>query len=118
MPSGLCGGPEQGASIDLQMGTKSERSEHLGLLRWGGLAAWLGVGLPIWLQISTVTPARLAGWLPAWLLFAAAFRVTAGGRELPRKIALALLAFQAAFVIFFVGFLCNVYDGKLLVLVA
>ncbi len=118
MPSGLCGGPERSAIIDSRMGTISERSEHLRLLRWGGLAAWLGVGLPIWMQISTVTPARLAGWLPAWLLFAAAFRVTAGGRELPRKIALALLAFQAACVIFVVGILCNGYEGTLLVLVA
>ncbi|HEX3554983.1 MAG TPA: histidine kinase [Thermoanaerobaculia bacterium] len=103
------------------MGTISERSEsreHHRLLRWGGLAAWLGVGLPIWVQISTVTPARLAGWLPAWLLFAAAFWVTAGGRELPRKIALALLAFQAACVIFIAGILCNGYEGTLLVLVA
>jgi len=100
------------------MGTISETREYAGLLRWGGLAAWLGVGLPIWLQISTVTPARLAGWLPAWLLFAATFWLTAGSRELPRKIALALLAFQAACVIFIVGILCNGYEGTLLVLVA
>jgi signal transduction histidine kinase len=100
------------------MGTTDETLEHHRLLRWGGLAAWLGVGLPIWLQISTVTPGRLAGWLPAWLLFAAAFWVTAGARELPRKVVLALLAFQAACVIFIVGILCNGYEGALLVLVA
>ena len=118
MSSGLCGGPERSAIIAARMGTTVETREHHRLLRWGGLAAWLGVGLPIWLQISTVTPARLAGWLPAWLLFAAAFWMTAGGRELPRKIALALLAFQAACVIFIVGILCNGYEGTLLVLVA
>jgi signal transduction histidine kinase len=100
------------------MGTTAETREHHRLLRWGGLAAWLGVGLPIWIQISTVTPGRLAIWLPAWLLFAAAFWATAGDRELPRNIALALLAFQAACVIVIVGFLCNGFEGTLLVLVA
>ncbi|HEX4966706.1 MAG TPA: histidine kinase [Thermoanaerobaculia bacterium] len=96
----------------------AETREHVGLLRWGGLAAWLGVGLPIWIQISAVTPVRLAGWLPAWLLFAAAFWMTAGGRELPHRIALALLAFQTACVIVVVALLCDGFEGTLLVLIA
>src|ERR1700681_3832099 len=118
MSFGLCGALEQGAIIDLQMTTTDRTREHHRLLRWGGLAAWLGVGLPIWSQISTVTPWRLAVWLPAWLLFAAAFWMTAGDREIPKKIALALLAFQAACVIVVVAVLCNGFEGTLLVLVA
>ena len=118
MSFGLCGGPECRAIIDLQMKRMDETREHHRLLRWGGLAAWLGVGLPIWIEIPTVTPWRLAVWLPAWLLFAAAFWATAGDQKLPQKIALALLAFQAACVIVVVAVLCNGFEGTLLVLVA
>ncbi len=100
------------------MSTTDETREHHRLLRWAGLAAWLGVVLPVWIQISTVTPWRLAVWLPAWLLFAAAFWMTAGDREIPRKLALALLAFQAACVIAIVAVLCDGFEGTLLVLVA
>ena len=93
--------------------------EHVRLLRWGGLAAWLGVGLPIWLQLSAIQrPAAFAGWLAAWLLFAAAFWITASGRELPRRAELALLAFETACVLVVVLLLCNGFEGTLLVLVA
>jgi len=92
--------------------------ETLRLLRWAGLAAWLGVGLPIWLQLSEIKPERFAGWLFAWLFFAAAFWTSAGGRELPRRTELALLAFQVACVLVVVLLLCDGFEGTLLVLVA
>ncbi len=96
--------------------------EHLRLLRWGGLAAWLGVGLPIWLQLSQIQrPGAFAGWLAAWLLFAAAFWVSsggAGGRELTRRENLLLLALQVACVLVVVLLLCDGFEGTLLVLVA
>jgi signal transduction histidine kinase len=94
-------------------------AEHRPLLRWAGLAAWLGVGLPIWLQLSAIrTPGAFAGWLIAWLLFAGAFWLTAGGRELTRREELALLAFQVACVVVIVLLLCDGFEGALLVLVA
>ena len=92
----------------------SSAREHHGLLRWGGLAAWFGVGLPIWVH-SPVKPAIFAGWLASWLLFAVAFWVTAGR---VRRGDLALLAFQAACVIALVLFLCDGFEGTLLVLIA
>jgi signal transduction histidine kinase len=93
--------------------------EHQRLLRWAGLAAWLGVGLPIWLQLSAIQrPGAFAGWLAAWLLFAAAFWITAGGRELKPREELLLLAFQAACVLVLVLLLCDGFEGTLLVLIA
>ena len=93
--------------------------EHLRLLRWGGLAAWLGVGLPIWLQLSAIQrPGAFAGWLIAWLLFAVAFWISAGGRELTRREKLGLLALQVACVLVLVLLLCDGFEGTLLVLVA
>jgi signal transduction histidine kinase len=91
--------------------------EHDTLLRWGGLAAWLGVGVPIWLH-SAVAPGRFAGWLAAYLLFAAAFWITASGGKLTRSAELGLLAFQTACVIAIVLLLCNGFEGTLLVLIA
>lgn len=88
-------------------------SEHKGLLRWGGLAAWLGVGLPIWIQLSATSPGRFSGWLAAWLLFAALFWRTAEGRG-----GLVLLAVQAACVMVLVLLLCDGFEGTLLVLIA
>lgn len=87
--------------------------EHHVLLRWGGLAAWLGVGLPIWLQLEATSPNRFWGWLAAWLLFAAAFWKSAAGRG-----GLYLLAVQAACVMVLVLLLCDGFEGTLLVLVA
>ena len=112
MPSGLCGGSGPGAIIEVMM--ISPAREHHRLLRWGGLAAWLGVGLPIWLQLSAISsPGRFFGWLAAWLVFAAAFWVTADGRA-----GLGLLAVQAACVIALVLLLCDGFEGTLLVLIA
>src|SRR5436305_133909 len=88
------------------------------LQRWGGLAVWLGVGVPIWLQRDQVKPGAFAVWLTAWLLFAAAFWVTSAGRERTRRLDLALLALQAACVMALVLFLCDGFEGALLVLVA
>lgn len=93
--------------------------EHLRLLRWGGLAAWLGVGLPIWLQLSAIQrPGAFAGWLIAWLLFAAAFWITAGGRDLKPREELLLLALQVACILVVVLLLCDGFEGTLLVLIA
>jgi hypothetical protein len=73
--------------------------DSLRLLRWAGLAAWLGVGLPIWLQLDAVqSPRAFAGWLVAWLLFAAAYWITAAAQPLPRRAELALLGVQAVCV--------------------
>ena len=88
------------------------------LQRWGGLAVWLGVGVPIWLQRDQIQPDRFAVWLAAWLLFAAAFWVTSAGRERARRLDLSLLALQAACVMTLVLFLCDGFEGALLVLVA
>jgi signal transduction histidine kinase len=88
------------------------------LLRWGGLAAWLGVGLPIWLQLGQTQPGAFAGWLVAWLLFAAAFWTTAAGRERTRRLDLSLLILQSACVAALALFLCDGFEGTLLVLVA
>src|SRR4051794_34406406 len=98
MPFGLCGG-RRGRTIILPMSARAP--EPPGPRRWGGLAVWLGVGLPVWMQLSQTTPGGFVGWLPAWLLFAGAFWVTAGvgDRELPRQLGLGLLAFQVACVI-------------------
>jgi signal transduction histidine kinase len=93
--------------------------EHHSLLRWAGLAAWLGVGLPIWLQLSAIQrPGAFVGWLVAWFVFAAAFWITAGSRELPQRAALALLVLQGECVLVLVLLLCDGFEGTLLVLVA
>ena len=92
--------------------------DYFRLLRWAGLAVWIGVGLPIWLQVDKANPRAFAGWLAAWLLFAAAFWITAAGRPLPRRMELGLLALQGACVVALVLLLCNGFEGTLLVLVA
>src|SRR3954471_6466929 len=89
------------------------------LQRWGGLAVWLGVGVPIWLQRDQIVrPGAFAAWLVAWLLFAAAFCITSAGGKRTRRLDLSLLALQAACVMTLVLFLCDGFEGALLVLVA
>src|SRR3954453_2640334 len=90
----------------------------LPLLRWGGLAAWLGVGLPIWLQLDQTKPGAFAAWLVAWLVFALAFWMTAAGPERSRRADLLLLGLQAACVMVLVLRLCDGFEGTLLVLIA
>ncbi len=94
---------------------------HLRLTRWGGLAAWLGVGLPIWLQLDQAKPGAFASWLAAWIVFALALwaattPVAAGERS--RRLDLGLLALQAACVMVLVLRLCDGFEGTLLALVA
>jgi len=96
-------------------------TSSLRLLRWGGLATWLGVGFPIWLQRDQVRPGALPGWLAAWLVFALALWATTSGKEWSRRLEffpLALLALQAACVMALVLLLCDGFEGALLVLVA
>jgi signal transduction histidine kinase len=109
MSSGRCAATGTGRKIGAM-------TSYLRLLRWGGLAAWLGVGLPIWLQLDQTKPGAFAGWLAAWLLFAAALWVTTGGGR--DGLGLPLLAFQAAAVMVMVLLLCDGFEGTLLVLVA
>jgi signal transduction histidine kinase len=95
--------------------------DHLRLLRWGGLAAWLMVGLPILAYFShhpVERPGAFATWLAAWLGFAAAFWVTAGGGELSRSLDLGLLAIQPLCVAALAVTFCDGFEGALLVLVA
>ncbi len=92
--------------------------DHLRLLRWAGLAVWVGVGLPIWVQVDQAQPRAFAGWLAAWLLFAAAFWITAGRGSWSCLVDLALLALQGACVVTLVLLLCDGFEGTLLVLIA
>ena len=91
--------------------------EHAGLLRWGGLAAWLMVGVPVLAQ-GADGPVRLLVWTAAYLLFAAAFWVGTSGARLSRRTALALLLVEVGCVVALVLTLCNGFEGALLVLVA
>src|SRR3954470_9544472 len=93
-------------------------TSSLRLLRWGGLAAWLGVGLPVWLQLDQTQPGAFAGWLMAWLTFAAALWASTAAGERDRRLDLALPALQAAAVMVMVLRLCDGFEGTLLVLVA
>lgn len=91
--------------------------EHLRLLRWGGVVAWLMVGLPI-LTHEIRRPAVFAVWLAAWLIFVAAFWVSADGRKKTRGEALGLPALQVVCVLALVLTICDGFEGALLVLVA
>ncbi|HEX4498234.1 MAG TPA: histidine kinase [Thermoanaerobaculia bacterium] len=93
-------------------------TSHLRLSRWGGLAAWLGVGVPIWLQREQVEPGAFAGWLAAWIVFALALWATTAAGERSRRLDLALLGLQAACVMVLVLRLCDGFEGTLLALVA
>lgn len=92
--------------------------DHLRLLRWAGLAVWAGVALPVWVQVDQAHPRTFAGWLAAWLLFAAAFWITAAGGSRSRLVDLVLLALQGACVVTLVLLLCDGFEGTLLVLIA
>lgn len=81
-------------------------------LRWGGLAAWFMVGVPILIHPHE-KPAVLLGWTAVWLLFAGLFWLTSAGRG-----HLALLGLEAACVMALVLTLCDGFEGALLVLVA
>lgn len=91
--------------------------EHLRLLRWGGVVAWLMVGLPI-LSNEIRRPAVFAVWFAAWLIFVAAFWISADGRERPRGEALGLPVLQVVCVVALVLTICDGFEGALLVLVA
>jgi signal transduction histidine kinase len=91
--------------------------EHLRLLRWGGVAAWLMVGLPI-LTHEIRRPPVFAVWLAAWLIFVVAFWVSADGRERTRAEALGLPVLQVVCVLALVLTICDGFEGALLVLVA
>jgi signal transduction histidine kinase len=91
--------------------------EHLRLLRWGGVAAWLMVGLPI-LTHPIRRPAVFAVWLGAWLIFVVAFWVSADSRERTRREALGLPVLQVVCVLALVLTICDGFEGALLVLVA
>ncbi|HWM94317.1 MAG TPA: histidine kinase [Thermoanaerobaculia bacterium] len=91
--------------------------DSIQFLRWGGLAAWLMVGLPV-MTHPHESPAVLLVWTFAWFLFAAAFWTTSGEREIPRWADLGLLGLQAACVMALVLTLCDGFEGALLVLVA
>ena len=91
--------------------------EHVRLIRWAGLAAWLMVGLPV-VTYPHDSPVVLLGWTFCYFLFAAAFWITSEGRELPRSLDLGLLALQALCVMALVLLLCDGFEGALLVMVA
>lgn len=91
--------------------------EHARLLCWGGLAAWLMVGLPV-MTYPHESPEVLLAWTFAYLLFGLAFWITAGERELPRWADLGLLGLQALCVMALVLTLCDGFEGALLVMVA
>ena len=92
--------------------------DSLRWLRFGGLAAWLGVGVPLWLQRDQIRPDALPGWFAAWLLFALALWVTTSHRAWNRRAVLPLLAVQAICVLALVLQLCDGFEGTLLVVVA
>lgn len=87
---------------------------HPGMfLRWGGMAAWLMVGVPV-MTYPHESPAVLLGWTFAYLLFGAVFWITSASRQGN----LGLLGLQALCVMALVLLLCDGFEGALLVLVA
>jgi signal transduction histidine kinase len=95
------------------------------LLRAGGLAVWLAVGLPVLaFPLLAAPPARdgfaLAAWSGAWLLFGAAFwRATGKHRSSDRSGVLLLVAGETAAVFALVALPpCFGLEGALLVLAA
>jgi signal transduction histidine kinase len=102
------------------------RDDYRRLLRAGGFAVWIAVGLPVFLfQLGTPPgrgqPAALAAWAGSYLLFGLAFWLaTSRGRsESDRAGMLGLAAGQAAAVLSLVALPpCFGLEGALLVLVA
>ena len=96
------------------MRTHKYHPDMRSVLRFGGLAAWLMVGVPV-LTYPHESPAILLVWTFAWFLFAALYWLTSGQK---RRMDLALLGLQAACVMALVLTLCDGFEGALLVLVA
>lgn len=80
-------------------------------LKIGGIAVWLMVGAPI-LFGHALSPARLGGWAVAYVAFLALFLVAL------RTSSLLAIAGEAACVVALVLFLCDGFEGALLVLAA
>ena len=101
------------------------REDYRRLMRVGGLAVWLAVGVPVVLMQLSSSPSgprafALGAWIAALLLFAAAFwMATARRRESGRTGALLLIFGETAAVLALVALPpCFGLEGALLVLVA
>jgi signal transduction histidine kinase len=84
-------------------------------LTLAGIAAWLLVSAPTWLE-AQASP-RFPAWAVAWLVCGAALVVTARRSRLDTVCAIAL-ALHGAAVAVMVGLLCNGFEGLLLVFAA
>ena len=100
------------------------REDYRRLLRAGGLAVWLAVGLPV-AVFQLVGPPRghdlfaLAAWFGALLLYGAAFERATSRRTAKRSDALLLIAAETAAVLALVALPpCFGLEGVLLVLAA
>jgi signal transduction histidine kinase len=105
----------------------TSRDDSRRLLRAGGLAVWVAVGLPVFFLVAPRTPLRapallpLAAWIASYLLFGLAFGLATSRRspDAGRRRALLLAAGQAAAVLSLVALPpCFGLEGALLVLVA
>ena len=102
------------------------RDDFRRLLRAGGLAVWVVVGLPVFaFQLPRLSASRptmaLVAWAAAYLLFGAAFGLATSRRRRPAREggSLLLAAGQSAAVIALVALPpCFGLEGALLVLVA
>lgn len=92
-------------------------SDHLRLLRLGGLVTWLMVGLPV-LLAEPIVPRSFMIWLVAYIVLGVAFAANVRGHAVAMPHRLLLLAAQSAAVIVMVRLLCNGWEGTLLVLIA
>lgn len=102
------------------------RDDYRRLLRAGGLAVWVAVGLPV-LVFQAIAPRRdrellpVVAWIAVYVLFGLAFLLATSRRRLhsDRVSVLALLAGQTAAVLALVALPpCFGLEGALLVLVA
>jgi signal transduction histidine kinase len=85
------------------------------LLTVAGLCTWIAVSVPNFLQATG--HANFPIWLAAWLVFALAL-VFATRRSTSTPWVLCAMGIEAAAVVVMAGFLCNGFDGTLLVIVA